>query len=261
MAYIQTLYSGSSGNCTLVRDGGTAVLVDMGKNCKQTLEALYTAGVSAADLSGILITHEHVDHVYGLNVFLKHYGVPVFGSGATLEYLYNHLLVPEHADLIPLEPKTEMMLGEMTFSGFRTSHDSADCFGYRFLFGNRKTAAVATDLGYVSDSVRESLSGCDFVGLESNYDEGMLRFGKYPLYLKQRIASRMGHLSNCDCSETIVGLASAGTAKFALMHLSNENNAPEIALTTCLGMLENGEVSQCNVKVAPRHSVGEAVEI
>lgn len=261
MALFQTLYSGSSGNCTLIRDGSTALLVDMGKNCKTTLKALYDAGIAASDLDGILITHEHSDHIAGLNVFLKHYPVPLFGSDLTLEYLYNNALVPQHADLIGLKPDEEMMLKDVTFSGFRTSHDSVDCFGYRFLFSNGKKAAVATDLGCVTERVRESLADCDFVGIESNYDDGMLRFGKYPLYLKRRIASAMGHLSNFDCAETVTDLASHGTPRFMLMHLSQENNAPEVALTTCLGILENGGVPDCIVEVAPRHVLSDAVTI
>lgn len=260
MAFFQTLYSGSSGNCAVVRDESATLLVDMGKNCKTTLNALYTAGIPANDLDGILVTHEHSDHIAGLAVFLKHYPVPVFGSDRTLEYLYCNRLVPEHADLIPVAAGEEVMIKDLTFSGFRTSHDSVDCFGYRFAFSNGRSAAVATDLGCVDDSVMAAISGCDFVALESNYDEGMLKFGPYPLYLKRRIASPMGHLSNLDSAAAVSALAEAGAARFMLMHLSAENNAPEVALTTCFGILENNGVS-CRVDVAPRSTVGEGVAV
>ena len=260
MAMIQTLYSGSSGNCTLIKDSGTAFLIDMGKNCKSTLSALYVAGISAKDLSGILITHEHSDHIAGLGVFLKHYPVPLYGSAAVLEYLHNSGMVPD-CDFVEMEPCEEILLGNTGFSAFRTSHDSLDCFGYRFIFENGRSAAIATDLGCVGESVINELSGCDFVGLESNYDEMMLRDGRYPLYLKRRIASKLGHLSNKDCAGVFAELALGGTEKFMLMHLSAENNAPDIALTTCLGILENSGADGCRVEVAPRHGVGEAVEV
>ena len=260
MAVIQTLYSGSAGNCTLIRDAGTVLLVDMGKNCKETLTALYKAGVSAKDISGILVTHEHSDHISGLRVFLKHYPVPLFGSTMTLEFLHSHMMIGE-CDTVAFEPGEEIMVGGLSFTGFRTSHDSLDCLGYRFLFENGTTAAVATDLGCVCDSVKENLRDCDFIGLESNYDVEMLRFGGYPRHLKQRIASRSGHLSNIECAEALAFLAVRGTKRLMLMHLSQHNNAPELALTTCLVMLENQGAEDCSVYVAPRHDIGEAIEV
>ncbi|MCL2539135.1 MAG: MBL fold metallo-hydrolase, partial [Oscillospiraceae bacterium] len=252
-------YSGSSGNCTLIRDSGTALLIDMGKSCKATLSALYTAGVSAKDISGILVTHEHSDHIAGLGIFLKYYPVPLFGPEAVLEYLFDAGLIPD-CDLIEVEPGVEVMLGGLTFTPFRTSHDSLDCFGYRFLFENGRSAAIATDLGCMQADVMEQLSGCAFVGLESNYDRFMLRVGRYPPYLKRRIASDRGHLSNDDCAVAFAELALRGTEKFTLMHLSEENNAPDIALTACLGALENNG-RECPVEVAPRHGVGMAIEV
>ena len=260
MASFQSLYSGSSGNSSLIRDGSTALLVDMGKNCKTTINALYDTGVSAAALSGIIITHEHSDHIAGLNVFLKHHPVPLFGPDKTLEYLYCNALVPENTDLIPVEQDEEIVVGDISFSGFRTNHDSVDCFGYRFFFSNGGQAAIATDLGSISDTVSDRLRDCDFVALESNYDEGMLKFGRYPLYLKQRIASSMGHLSNFDCAETLAEIAKTDT-RFMLMHLSAENNAPELALTTCLGILENFDKTGCRVDVAPRSRISDLIYI
>ena len=260
MAVVQTLYSGSSGNCTLIRDSGTALLVDMGKSCKETVTALLAAGVSHSELSGILLTHEHSDHIAGLGVFLKRHPVPLFGPSAVLEYLYVNKLVPE-CDLVEIEPHTDLMLGGVTFTAFRTSHDSHDCYGYRFLFDDGRSAAIATDLGHVSEQVMNQLSGCDLVGLESNYDKGMLRYGPYPAYLKRRIASKNGHLSNDDCAETFAKLALKGAGKFILMHLSEENNAPDVALTTCLSALENCGAEGSVVEVAPRHCAGAALEV
>ena len=260
MATVRTLYSGSSGNCTLIKDKTAILLIDMGKSCRETVNALNAAGTLPEEISAVLVTHEHSDHISGLGVFLKKYNIPVFGSAATLEYLYNNELVPE-CDLIDVEPNQEILMGGVSFAGFRTSHDSADCYGYRFTFENNKTAAIATDLGYISDSVMENLMSRDFIGLESNYDKQMLRFGDYPAYLKKRIASRFGHLSNDDCALTLASLAAKGTQKFMLMHLSLENNTPDIALTTSLCMLENQKADACSVWVAPRYKPGEEIEV
>ncbi|MEG2676904.1 MAG: MBL fold metallo-hydrolase [Oscillospiraceae bacterium] len=263
MARFVTLYSGSSGNSTLVSDSGTSLLVDMGQSCKKTINALYEIGISASDLDGILVTHEHSDHVSGLMTFLKHYETPLYGSPKTLTYLKNHNLIPENAQTVELEYNAPANIGSIGFQCFGTSHDSVDCVGYRFEMSNGKQVAVATDLGFVSDEVLESLCGCELVGLESNYDENMLRNGEYPSYLKNRIRSVLGHLSNSDCALGAAQLAQKGTKRLVLMHLSSENNEPSMALTSCLGALENIGVDSESIRVtvAPRHRVGEIIEL
>lgn len=262
MAKFATLYSGSSGNSSLVRSGSTNLLVDMGCSCKRTLAALYELGCAASELSGILVTHEHSDHVSGLMTFLKHYSVPVFGAPQTLAYLRQHGVVPQTAQLEPIAYNETVQVGDIAFSCFGTSHDSVDCVGYRFVLGERRIA-VATDLGYVSDEVLEALRGCELVALESNYDEQRLVRGPYPYYLKNRIRSRLGHLSNEDCACCAVRLAQEGTRTLVLMHLSQENNEPELALMSCLSALENGGVDpeSCEVCVAPRHCIGKVFEV
>jgi len=257
-----TLYSGSSGNSTLVSDNGTSLLVDMGRSCRSTVSALYSIGVAASDINAILITHEHTDHVSGLMTFLKHYSVPVFGTGRTLEHLRRHNLTPPHARLIDIDALSGFEVGAISVDKFTTSHDSEDSVGYRFTFGSGATASIATDLGYVSPEVLDALSGCDVVALESNYDETKLVTGRYPYYLKQRIMSNTGHLSNDDCARAASILAKRGTRRLVLVHLSRENNEPEIALTTCLSNLENcGAAESIKVSVAPRFDVGELIEV
>ncbi len=262
MASFITLYSGSSGNSTLIRDQGVNILVDMGKSCKLTLEALYSLGLSARDIGAVLVTHEHSDHVSGLMTFLKHYKVPVYGAEKTLQYLKLNSLVPDSASLNPVEPGQRTEIGGMAFVAFRTSHDSEDCMGYRFEFSNMRKAAIATDLGYVSDEVMDAIAGCELVGLESNYDDSMLLCGRYPYYLKSRIRSHCGHLSNEECGQAAAMLASVGTERLVLMHLSKENNLPEIARMTCESYIENiGCSDRCAVVVAPRDVAGEMFEL
>lgn len=156
MATFLSLYSGSSGNCTLVGEGGRYLCVDMGKSCRMTLNSLYEAGLSVAGLQGILVTHEHIDHVRGLRVFLKSYPLPVYGSGATLQYLAAHSLVPPGAQLVPLGPGVTE-LGGFGVQAFPTSHDAAGCRGFRVTTPAGRVAALATDLGCVTPAVLQGL--------------------------------------------------------------------------------------------------------
>lgn len=195
MARFTTLYSGSSGNSALVEENGRYLLVDMGKSCRMTQNALKGLGLPLADLGGILVTHEHSDHVSGLAIFLKYHPVPVYGSAATLDYLACRGLVPPGAELIDIDGRTEDVCG-FAVQSFETSHDSVACRGYRITTPLGRVAGVATDLGYVSDEVLANLLLADVVALEANYDYNMLMTGPYPYYLKTRIASQRGHLCN-----------------------------------------------------------------
>ena len=260
MASIQTLYSGSSGNCTVIRDDNTVILVDMGKSCRLTLKALGELGIGAKDISAVFVTHEHSDHIAGLHTFLKYYDKPLYGSPVTLEYLRHNFLIPE-CETVNIAPGEYISIGDIVVSGFRTSHDSMNCYGYRFNFKNGKSIAIATDLGKIDEDFVEILTGCDFIGIEANYDNDMLRDGSYPQYLKLRIASDFGHLSNELCSKTIVKLAQQGTSKFLLMHLSKENNSADFAVTTVSSQLENYGLEQCEIFVAPRNEPSILLEI
>ena len=210
MAYFTTLYSGSSGNCGLVRCGQQYLLIDMGKSCRTTLTALKSLGLAVSDCVGILITHEHSDHVSGLDTFLKKHPIPLYGQ--TLE------------------------IGDFTVTSFPTSHD-VPCCGYRIRTADGHVMALATDLGYLTPVVQDRLMGCDLVALEANYDAFSLHGGPYPYYLKVRIASDRGHLDNKACAAEILDLIQDGCKKFALCHLSQTNNSPELVMTTVYNVL------------------------
>ncbi len=232
MAEFISLYSGSSGNCNVVCAGGRFLMIDMGKSCKITVESLKKVGLPIAQCDGILITHEHSDHVKGLRVFLKKHRVPVYGAADTLDMLWQNQLVPEDAELHTLTYARED-IGVFGVSAFETSHD-VPCVGYRIETPDGRTMTIATDLGRLTPVVEQALTGCDLVALESNYDIYRLQESFYPEYLKVRIRSNRGHLCNEVCSEKIVQLLQAGCKKFALCHLSKENNTPELALRTVL---------------------------
>ena len=168
MAYFTTLYSGSSGNCGLVRCGDQYLLIDMGKSCRTTLTALKSLGLAVSDCAGILITHEHSDHVAGLDTFLKKYPTPLYGCADTLDTLQSRGTIPPTVDAIPVDGQT-LEIGEFTVTSFPTSHD-VPCCGYRIRATDGHVMALATDLGYLTPVVQDNLIGCDLVALEANYD-------------------------------------------------------------------------------------------
>ena len=235
MALFTTLYSGSSGNCGLVLQDGRYLLIDMGKSCRTTLRALKSLGLAVSDCEGILITHEHADHVSGLDTFLKHYSVPVFAGADTLDALDSRGVIPPAVDAVAIDGRTEEIGGFMVHA-FPTSHD-VPCCGYRIRTRDGHTIALATDLGIVTPVVAQNLAGCDLVALEANYDAFSLHGGPYPYYLKVRIASDRGHLDNKACAAEILELIQDGCKKFALCHLSQTNNSPELAMTTVYNVL------------------------
>lgn len=235
MAFFTSLYSGSSGNCSVVRCGSEYLVIDMGKSCRVTLNALKELGLTVADMQGVLVTHEHSDHIQGLNVFLKHYGVPVYGGAATLDNLDGLGVTPPGAELIAIEGRTEQV-GGFEVTAFPTSHD-VPCCGYRIKAPDGGIMAIATDLGQLTPAVHQALSGAKLVALEANYDLYSLRYGSYPHYLKRRIESPRGHLDNAECAAKILELVQEGCEKFALCHLSKENNTPELALSAVYSAL------------------------
>ncbi len=236
MARFTTLYSGSSGNSAVLEENGRYLLVDIGKSCRKTTQALDSLGLAAEQLQGILITHEHIDHVGGLKVFLKKNHVPVYASPATLDMLAVQDRLPPAAQLCPVDGSVQEV-GDFGVQGFATSHDAIDCHGYRITAPSGKTMALATDLGYLSETVHKALSGASLVALESNYDPFMLRTGPYPPALKVRIAGQRGHLSNDECAGKVLELIQEGCQKFCLCHLSHENNTPAHALGTVKNLL------------------------
>ncbi|MGN0706489.1 MAG: MBL fold metallo-hydrolase [Faecalibacterium sp.] len=262
MAEFISLYSGSSGNCSLVRCGTRYLLVDMGKGVRTTSAGLKELGLAVSDCDGILITHEHSDHVKGLSTFLKKYPLPVYGSAQTLAFLDANGIVPASCALNDLAPGREEDIGDFGVCAFPTSHD-VPCVGYRIHTPDGKTMSIATDLGTLTPAVHEALAGCDLVALESNYDPHMLRTGPYPYYLRARIESARGHLSNDECSAKLLELIQEGCKRFALCHLSQENNTPLCALQTVFSTLGAADVvpdKDCIVQAQRRNEVSPVLE-
>ena len=222
---------------------------------------LKALGLAVSDCDGILVTHEHSDHVKGLSTFLKKNPVPVYGAADTLDFLDANGIVPPSCELNTLEGREEDV-GAFGVQSFPTSHD-VPCVGYRIHTPDGKTMTIATDLGVLTPPVHEALAGCDLVALESNYDLHMLRSGPYPYYLRSRIESARGHLSNDECSAKLLELIQEGCKRFALCHLSQENNTPALALQTVFNTLGAAGVvpdKDCIVQAQRRNEVSPALE-
>lgn len=231
MARYCPLFSGSSGNCTYVGTANGGVLVDAGVSAKRIETALREREIDPASVRAVLVTHEHRDHVAGLRVLLKRFHYPVYASRGTWQSLLEDGILGE-GDLGAMLEPGECEIADMRVKAFHTSHDCAESMGFCFQTPDDRRIAVATDMGMMTEEVREALTGCDLIHLESNHVVRMLECGPYPYPLKRRILSEKGHLSNEDCAQELQGFARKGTSRFVLAHLSRENNTPELAYLT-----------------------------
>ncbi len=253
---ITPLYSGSSGNATLVSTADTRILVDAGMSCKKLVEALTQISVNPYDINAVLITHDHSDHISALDVFTRKFALPIYATNATWNGIHAAEKKPHSPSLdYEILPEKETTIGNIRVTAFETPHDAKGSCGYRFEVGKNK-AALATDIGYMTPAIFEYLQDCDGILLEANYDKDMLWNGPYPYYLKQRIAGLFGHLCNDDCATTAVNLCKTKARKLILGHLSQENNLPQVAERTVLRALEQESMQKDKdfiVQVASRY--------
>lgn len=248
---IQSFASGSSGNCTLVEGGGKYILVDAGISLRRIKACLSARGIELRDISAVLLTHEHSDHVCALAMLEKYTEIPFIASGGTTRSLMaKGKLSGKNFEII--EAGEPLDIEGIAVKPFNTSHDAAESFGYTFEYGYEKTAVV-TDLGRVTAEVRDAVCGASAVLLEANHDVDMLRVGPYPWQLQQRILGLNGHLSNEDSGQFALELAEQGVRHILLAHLSKENNHPKVAYKTVADILIKGGVEPGSLKlnVAP----------
>lgn len=227
MTTLHTLSSGSSGNALLLSCGDTHLLVDAGISCRRITAGLRELGLTLDDLTAILITHTHTDHISGLQTLLKHSEVPIAATAQTGRGLA-YRLAGVSDRLLDAPLCHSFSLGSCTVTAFPNSHDAPGACGFRFDTEDG-SVGVLTDTGYVTGEAAEILPGVDLAVLEANHDIETLRSGPYPYYLKQRILGSEGHLSNEDAARFAVTLAGAGASEIILAHLSRENNTPAMA--------------------------------
>jgi len=260
------LLSGSSGNATYIAAGRDRILIDCGESGKTIANALDRIGVEASSLRGIFLTHAHNDHIRGAGVLSRRYHLPIYATAGTWKEIdrWNAIgkILPEHRRLIDSgSPQIETGFEKLEITCFPLPHDTPEPVGYRLTAG-KKTVAVATDIGYVTDSLRSGVSGADYVLLESNHDIEMLKNGPYPWPLKRRILSNYGHLSNDAAGLFAAELVQSGTSLIYLGHLSHENNRPMIAYDTVSERLRGAKIDperDLTLKVALRYDPSEPV--
>ncbi len=259
---IHTLSSGSSGNCLLASGGGSHLLVDVGISCRRITSALSSLDAAMEEVAGILITHEHSDHIAGLATLSKKFSLPIYTSPGTARQLCCRIAGLE--DRIHLvEPGGSLDLGPFGVESFPTSHDAAQPMGFVLSHSGRK-AAVVTDLGYVSDAVLDCVLGAHLVVCEANHDVDWLRDGPYPYALKARVLSDRGHLSNEAGAALALKCVQAGAATIILAHLSAQNNTPARALQAASFALSSAGIDPARdvtLAVAPRNTVSPLYEV
>lgn len=228
MARIYPLFSSSSGNSCFIGDKSGGILIDAGTSCRRITAALRLSGIEPEAMRAVFITHDHSDHIGALRVLTKNRQVPVYASKGTVTYLVNSGNVSDGCRTDVVDENGVEAAGFFV-RAFHTPHDAIESVFYKVATPDGKTCCVCTDLGYVPEEISRELAGSDLVLIESNYDESMLRNGPYPFYLKQRIASQLGHLSNSDSAREVKKLIRGGTRQIILGHLSQHNNTPAVA--------------------------------
>lgn len=261
-----SIASGSSGNCIYVGSDATHLLVDVGISGKRAECGLNSLGISAKDLDGILITHEHADHIAGIGVMARKYEIPIYATAGTIDYMKHCSSVGKiDEDLfIEIQADKKLTIKDITVNPMRISHDAAEPVAYRFGYGAKKVA-VCTDLGVFNDYTVECLRGMDALLLEANHDVNMLQVGPYPYYLKQRILGDRGHLSNENSGRLLSRILHDDLQTIVLGHLSKENNLPELAYEAVRMEITMGEnpykAEDFTIQVANRSEVSPVIQI
>ncbi len=252
-------YSGSSGNCSFVETDNTKLLIDCGVSSKKIEEALNSVNVNIDEINGILISHEHSDHIKGLASICKKYNIPVYANSSTFTNIKQSISDDKK---IKFKSNEKFEIGDIQITPFSIPHDAADPCGFN-LFYNNKKLTIATDIGHIDNKILHNLDESDFLLLESNYEPNMLKCSKYPYMLKKRILGPNGHLSNEDAGLAITQLVKSGLKNIMLGHLSEQNNFPELAYQTVMTSIisKNVDVDKLKLQIADRNKPNKIMEV
>lgn len=231
--HLHILGSGSKGNCALIEGPQGLIMVDDGLSRRETLKRMAELGLSADDVYALVVTHEHSDHIKGLEVWCKHWNGPVFSSRGTLTSKESlaHLPVEE------FDPGDALSIAGVHIQTYSTSHDVVNPVGYRF-DAQGDSIGFATDTGELSKHAIDTLKDCRILALESNHDVTMLRQGDYPRFLQERILSVKGHLSNDQAADAARALVTDRTEQLIAMHISQDNNRPSLTVKSYASSLD-----------------------
>lgn len=250
--YIASINSGSNGNCYYVGNEEEAVLIDAGLSCRETEKRMARMGLSLQKVKGLFISHEHSDHISGVEVISKKYNIPVFITPDTLRGC--RIAIKEHLNF-SFAAYQPVQVGGLSVTAFPKRHDAAHPHSF-IVSGNGVNIGVLTDIGLGCAHVKENFSYCHAAFLEANYDEQMLAEGHYPYHLKKRISGDEGHLSNAQALELFVNHKSSYLSHLLLSHLSKENNCPQKAQE-----LFSSHAGTTHVAVASRYQESEVYYI
>ncbi|WP_083238891.1 MBL fold metallo-hydrolase [Caloranaerobacter ferrireducens] len=231
-----SLASGSSGNCQYIETDRIKLLIDAGLSGRKIENSLKSIGISPEDINGILVTHEHKDHIKGVGILSRRYNLPIYANESTWKAMENDIGEISINNIKIFKTEKEFELKDLGVLPFKTSHDSIESVGFCFYHKNVKLSLV-TDTGYVSEDIKKKIYNSDLLVIESNHDIEMLKMGRYPWFLKKRILGDTGHLSNDLAGEVISEVFSGKRQKVLLAHLSKENNFPELAYQTVVNIL------------------------
>jgi len=258
-----SLYSGSSGNSLLVETSNTKLLIDAGVSSKKIENALLDISVDPSSLDGILITHEHTDHVQGLGTFSKKFNLPVFVNQETLDAMPKQRDKIDSNNIKTFKVSDKFSIGDLDIKPFSIPHDAINPCGFNIWKDNKKIS-IATDIGHMTNDILKHLEESLFIMLEANYDPEVLRCSSYPFNLKSRIAGPTGHLSNEIAGKTISHLLKSGLKNAMLGHLSKESNFPELAYQTVMDELisnQSFDNDSLGLNVASRDNHSKLINI
>ncbi len=231
-----SLASGSSGNCQYIETEKVRLLVDAGLSGKKIQESLISIEVDPSTINGILVTHEHKDHIHGIGILSRRFNIPIYANEKTWSSMKSEIGEVKEENIIIFDSDRIFQIHDLNIHPFKVSHDAVEPVGYSFYYEKIKISLV-TDTGYVSEEVKENIKNSHLLLIESNHDVEMLKVGKYPWFLKKRILGEHGHLSNEDAGILLTEVLSGKNECILLGHLSKENNFPELAYQTVANIL------------------------
>ena len=257
-----SLYSGSSGNSLFIETQNTKLLIDAGVSSKKIENALNDINIDPSTLDGILVTHEHIDHVQGLGTLSKKFDLPVFVNQETLDAMPKQKDKISEKNVKTFKISDKFEIGDLEIKPFSIPHDAANPCGFNIWKDNKKIS-IATDIGHMTNPILKSLEESLFIMLEANYDPEVLRCSPYPFTLKSRIAGPTGHLPNEMAGKTISHLLKSGLKNAMLGHLSRQSNFPELAYKTVVDeLISNNYNEDCiSLSVASRDNHSKIITI
>lgn len=250
-----SIASGSSGNCQYIESDKERILVDAGLSGKKIQQGLESIGVDSKSINGILVTHEHIDHIKGVGILSRRFNIPIYANNNTWEVMKESLGKLKEENIKIIKNNDTFEIGDIGINTFSTSHDAVDSMGYTLNHKSKKISIV-TDTGMITDEIKYKIKDSDLLMLESNHDVEMLKVGSYPYYLKKRVLSNHGHLSNEDAGNLLAEIFQDKFKRVFLGHLSRENNFPELAYQTVVNIITEKGIrinKDIDIAIANRH--------